>query len=428
MIFIHSIKQGEITFNETEKKVIKYTKTNEYIYNFVSTLVKNDINSYFIEIELSNKIMHFDKKSIKTIMILLNNKTSKLLITNNFDLEKYKYKNFEDIDNSLLTTIKKNKIIVYDNENIVKEFRYNTAENEEENEEEMKILYINVFENNEKIHHENEEEFVKIFEKLEIEGMEHENETISEETLENIIYNGDAGDYKMKNENIYITLSFDDTKTEFIKNTYGSDLLPLLNNKFNITENNKLYRNKLYKNVLTSETCNWIITEYEKNKNSVVGSIYKNYENMLNLKNVPALISYILYFSGYLFTNIYNNYEIKNTNNFYPDEIFICKYVGSNTYNRDTDKYKFYEKRLLNCDNSVISINIQLNDDGQYIGNPLCILDENHDEKEIVMGDDDGIIIERGDAIVYNGRKQRTSGSVIAGSKYVLVIFLKLKI
>jgi predicted 2-oxoglutarate/Fe(II)-dependent dioxygenase YbiX len=150
---------------------------------------------------------------------------------------------------------------------------------------------------------------------------------------------------------------------------------------------------------------------------------------MLNLKNIPCLISYILYFSSFLLNQIYDDYEIKNTVNFYYDEIFICKYKGESTYNPDVDKIKFYDKRVLNTDNSIISINIQLNEIEQYIGNNLCILDENCDETEVIMNDeDDGIQIQKGDAIVYNGRKKRTSGSVIAGSKYVLVIFMKLKI
>jgi hypothetical protein len=419
MILIYSIKSGEITFNETEKRTIKYTKNNAYIYNFLDKLYNfENSKRYSIDLELSNKILHFEKKSIKTFMILLEDKPTKLFVANNFDMEKYKYKNYDEIDNSIITKINNNKIIVYDNENIVKEIG--------ESNNETKILYIHVNDDKEEINHTNEEDFVKIFEHLEIEKMNFANDIITEEVFENIVYNN--GDYELKNENTYISISFDDDKNEFIKNTYGTDLLPLLNKKIEITEDNKLHRNKMYKSVLTLEICNWMICEYEKNKNSVVNSIYKNYENMLNLKNVPGLISYVLYFSTYLLNHIYSDYGIKNTANFYPNEIFICKYKGSNTYNPDTDNYKFYEKRDLNTDNSVISVNIQLNDEGQYIGNRLCILDENHDENEIIMNnDEDGIVMERGDAIVYNGRKKRTSGSVIAGSKYVFVMFMKIK-
>jgi hypothetical protein len=432
MILVYSIIEGQITFNDYERKIIKYTKNNEYIYDVLNTLFKiKNIKRCSIEIQLSNKLLQFDKKSIKTFMIILEDKESKLLVSNNFNAEKYKYKNYDETDNSLITTIKKNKIIVYDNDNIVKEF------GECHNNTETKILYINVFDDNEGINHA-EEEWVKLFDKIKIDKMTFGNDIITDEFFENIVYNdgsSDSNNYEMKTvnvENIYVSISFTDDKNEFIKTTYGLDLLPFFNKNIEVSETNKLFRNKLYKNVLSNHICNWIICEYETKKYLTTNSIYNNYDNMLNLKNIPSLISYILYFSSFLLKTIYNDYEIKNTDNFYYDEIFICKYTGNNTgnnsYNSDKDKAKFYEKRPLNTDNSVFSINIQLNDDGLFIGNRLCILNENHAENDLIMDDDDGIVIEQGDAIVYNGRKKRTSGSIIAGSKYVLVIFMKIKI
>lgn len=432
MILLYSIKNGEILFNEKEKKIIKYTKKNEYIYDFLNNLFNiHNINRHFIEFEISNKILHFDKKTIKTFMIILDtgeenvadgavttNIIPKLLITNNFNSEKYKYKNYDDIDNSLITTIKKNKIIIYDNDNIIKEIGVQN----------VKILYINIIDVDSRIHHfdEKEEEFIKLFENVEIENVKFNNDVITEDTFENILYGND--DFKMTNENTYITLSFDDDKNDFITKTYGADLLPLLNTKLQIDKNNNFYRNKLYKNVLTHEICNWMVTEYEKNKELVKNTIYKNYSNMLNVKEISGLISYVLYFSSFFLNQVYIDYGLKVTNNFYPTEIFICKYLGSKTFNPDIDNHKFYEKRDLNTDNFFLSINILLNDNEQYIANRLSILDEDYPQNSIGIDDDDGIIIEKGDAVVYNGRKKRTSGNVIAGSKYVLVIFIKLKI
>lgn len=420
MIYLYSIENGEINFNKLNNLIIKYNDNTEYLYDLIYSLCKiNNIKKCIIEIELSNKIVNFNKKSLKTIMIILdnNNNNEKLLITNNFNFEKYKFKNFEDIDNSLITLIEKNKIIIYDNDNIVK--KIGTDNNN------INLLYINIYHDDLKINHNNNNDNFKLFENLQIKNLNFENQIINEEEFENILY--DNHNYEIKYENVYLIFNIDKYKIDIINN-YDKDLLPLLDKNIEMDIKNKLYRIKLYKKVLTEEICNWLIYEYEKNNVYVKKSIYKNYENILNVKEIPSILSYILYFSSFLLNQIYNDYLLKNTQNFYPYEIFICKYIGSNNFDPEIDNHKFYEKKELNMDNSIISINIQLNSNNLYISNDLCILDENYNHNTIIMDINDGIKMEIGDAIVYNGRKKRTSGNVIAGSKYILTFFMKLKI
>jgi predicted 2-oxoglutarate/Fe(II)-dependent dioxygenase YbiX len=97
---------------------------------------------------------------------------------------------------------------------------------------------------------------------------------------------------------------------------------------------------------------------------------------------------------------IYNCENVK----FSINDIFISKYT----------KEKINETQ--SKDSSFLTLNIQLNDEIDYIGGEIIFSDYPHEK----------MIIHQGDMIIYNGNKLRTKGGVSDGVKYVLVLIIEI--
>lgn len=186
--------------------------------------------------------------------------------------------------------------------------------------------------------------------------------------------------------------------------TYGEiahDIYPFVNNTIDVPidfENNRFYKNKIIQKIISKDVCYWIINECEKFEWET--SKYQNYNTYLNIEKMPSIMSFLLFISNFWLMEIKKSYKCENVK-FNINDMFVSKFT----------KEKINEKQ--NMDNSFLIMNIYLNDDVDYKDGEIIF--ENTNEK---------IQIHHGDCLLYNGKKNRTIGSVSDGVKYVLVLII----
>lgn len=183
--------------------------------------------------------------------------------------------------------------------------------------------------------------------------------------------------------------------------TYTEDLYPFINEEIEMNETNRFHKIITIRNILSKDVCYWIINETEK-LNKWGNCSYNNYSTYLNVENIPSVLNFILFVSNFWLQKIKEIYQVEKIDTNIKD-IFISKYT------KDDKSVK------KNKDNSFLSLNIQLNDIVDFQGGDIEFLEAQ-----------ENYVLQQGDMIIYNGKKERTNGSVMDGIKYVLVILLEL--
>uniref|UniRef100_A0A6C0HBL4 Fe2OG dioxygenase domain-containing protein n=1 Tax=viral metagenome TaxID=1070528 RepID=A0A6C0HBL4_9ZZZZ len=184
----------------------------------------------------------------------------------------------------------------------------------------------------------------------------------------------------------------------------ATDLYPFYKEGYvNFMVTNRFTRNKCLQKFLSLDVCYWIINECEKT-NKWINSPYKLYELYLNIENMPAILSFVLFISNHLITTILKQYNIQNNN--IPiniRDIFVAKYSKNSN------------SQMKYIDNTFLTATVQLNDTADFV------------DGVIQFNDEDNVLIKQGELFIHNGKKFRTNGGVKDGVKYVLVFLLDIK-
>jgi hypothetical protein len=117
---------------------------------------------------------------------------------------------------------------------------------------------------------------------------------------------------------------------------------------------------------------------------------------------MPAILNFLLFVSNFWLVEIKKLYHCENIN-LNINDLFVSKYTKESMND------------VMNPDGSFLCLNIYLNSNIDYINGEICFND--NDQK---------IMIQQGDALIYNGKKLRTKGCVNDGAKYVLVFMLEI--
>ena len=202
--------------------------------------------------------------------------------------------------------------------------------------------------------------------------------------------------------------TFLDLTTKYGKN--AEDLKPFISDEgadVAMSENNRFNKNVVIRNLLSKDICYWIINETIKYNRWTVSSVYKNYSANLNVENIPAVLSYVLFVGNFWLQKIKEIYGVPEIDCNIKD-IFISKYT----------KEENVVGVSWNKDNTFLSLNLQLNDGVDFQGGEI----------KFSGGGDDvcNYCLQQGEALIYNGKKERTNGAVVYGEKYVLVILVEL--
>ena len=383
---------------------------------------------------LENEYNKDKKCPIISSLLILSDSKNQLLFTN-INNDEYKYKELPDENDILIAFTEKNKIISFDSSKFFGFYNFDYKE-----ESNPICLLINIW--NTEITNYN------LYDLVDIEKSNSTSSQISEITelvspciepklitnnflrkktmnisiIEKILYDYEDNLNEI-NEILLTEKELFESKTlyngVFIKNTincifdkdylinkYGNIItpfFPFINNFNELEETNKFNKSKIIKNILSNDVCYWIINECEI-YNNWSKSKYINYPNYLNLELLPSVYNLIKYLLNFWLHQIKLLYDIEKTININIKDIFITKYL------------KTSYSDIKNKDDTFLSMNILLNNKVDYT------------RGEIIFKEDEAIIIEQGDMLIFNGKRDRTSGTVTEGEKFVLVILTELKL
>ena len=410
------------TLKENVKYFVKFSDKNAdlleaFVYNIVNyhltdrNFVLNKL-THSVEVSLCSDLNlsnEFDKKTkdspIFTILVFLSDDNPILFTT--IDTESYKYKEIPDKNNLFVVVSKKNNHVIFDGSKYYGKLLS----------EPCKILKINIWDKqlNDRIEYSAMDIFQvnNAFNISLTDLRPFEKTIIDNNIMETVLYDKSSDrvsklktitDLIVNNKNIStfeITVkktNFNDINEESLEDKFGAiskDIMTFYKKDISMNNDNRFNNNKLVQNLLSLDTCYWIIDEAEKKKWS--DSPYPNYHEYMNIENLPSVMNYVLYVSRFWLVQVRKLYDMDNININIKD-IFIAKY---NKHMSGANKFS---------DDTFLTLNIQLNDDVDYIGGEILI-------------DEDSIKLKQGDLLVHNGKKLRTSGRVSDGIKYMLVLF-----
>ena len=193
-----------------------------------------------------------------------------------------------------------------------------------------------------------------------------------------------------KVNNIYRKNNYD--KLYEINGNLVDDIIPFIEDG-EIKTTNRFNRMKIIQTVLSKDVCYWIMNEADKQPWG--DCTHKNYSNFISIEKIPGVLNFVLYSCHYWIAEVKRIFDM-NLINLNVKEIFIAKDEIRQTSHQITS-----QKSKIN-DDSFIILNIQLNEttDG-------------------IFYDEDNILLNQGDMIVYNKKTIRERGN-----NYVLVLFI----
>lgn len=371
----------------------------------------NDIQYEIEYLILDNKFkfkVEYDKITKKSplfsIILFLNEETYPVVMSN-VDIESYKYKEINNYSNLYFLIPKNNTHITFDSSKYYSIYNYNNEDNISKN-----YLQINIWESKNKylINHEN---LINIVEN----NIISYNSIYNCNLLNDILYdnNNDTTEKIIKvlkayngNENIiyFKNLHHTEYNYDFLLKKLGDitdDIYPFLIKEIEVKDNNIFNRRKIFTNVLSKDVCFWIINESEKiidwNVDKENNTVY------INIDQIPPVLSYILFILNFLLTTIKKNYNLD------------LEYLKLNVKDVIVTKYRkdSYSNRM-SKDNTFITLVINLNDLKDF------------KDGEIVFDDNEKILLNQGDMLLYNGKQNKTIGGVSDGEKYCLIFFIEL--
>lgn len=409
-----------------KSNIDNYDVIEKTIYDIASFHMKDkniDFTSSNVDFSIetvSDKFnIDYNKKTKKyplfSIITFLEDKMNPMIFTK-IDLESYKYKEFTDENTFLYFKPSCFSQIVFDSSKYYGSYKFDDKAN-------RKILKINVwdFENNE----------IPIYVSNDVNKQDYNsiifrpnhNDNYSETLVyRNVIFLFLYEEFNKIPQLDHIITKNNDKSIIIIKNTdkeyynmlfleenfgeLAKDIYVFINNNVDYLidiENNRFYRNKIIQNILSKDVCYWIINECEKNDKWDT-SVYKNYDNYLNVEKMPSIFNFLLFTSNFWLMDIKKIFNCEKIN-FNIKDVFISKYSKETTIDQTQ-----------NSDGSFLTFNIFLNDDVDYTDGEIFFSDSS----------DENVKIKQGDMLVYNGKKLRTKGSVTNGVKYVLVFMIEM--
>ena len=416
------------------------------IFHFKRLNIKN-IDNYFIEFWSKTKfdthLLHLDcdeynKKTnmqynypLLSCVTYLNDNSSPTIITN-IDLEKYKYKEFENQTELFLSIPKINKQITFDgkyfhgstllDDNITPENRYIIAINLWDIKPNNVNYYINnnnaqgLFDKNEQI----------IFIDSTINNTQIINvcnNVINYNLFEDILYNNNkTACYQFKNL-IHIDLDISsyffvlDTTIEKkkqdlkLKNKYGNiidDINEIMNEKISLKYNRFLQRFS-YNKIYTVDMCRYIISECEKYAVNNGGWTTKRHDNYpttdLPVDKIQSIFGLILESMTTIIKKLKKSYNLNENIDININDLFVVKYEAASQ--------NYLE---LHHDGSFLSFNILLSDNNDFEGGGTYF--------------DDGLTayLEQGDILIHSSKIKHSGLPITKGTRYLLVGFVNINI
>jgi hypothetical protein len=432
------ICQDDFTLNHLDQN-IKYNidpKKTSYTFfeeNIIQCFADYDKNMHIIEFYLSvekDNIFEYNKKTKQTPIFSAIFFLSDITIPNSCDIpiilftdiefESYKYKDIPD-DNTYVLYSPKNKHLIRFNPKYYYKFIHSKIEGA--------YLKINLWESssykiekiydikceNKKIH------MVKDIANPLRESIQHKN------LFNSLLYDNDTENTKIfqkiqktliKCNNPVICIidtnnskciNYDDLYEKY--DNVAKDLIPFYDENQMFVEENRFFKKKVIEKALPIDVCYWIINECEK-INDWKDSPYPNYYNYLNVEKLPHILNFLLFISNFWIIHIQRAYDFDGRFNI--KDMFITKYKAENI---DNIQYT--------CDDSFLIVNITLNSDIDYKLGNISFQSFLHSES---YSNPDTILVKQGDMIIYSGKHPRSRSHVSDGEKYVLVLFLELKI
>ena len=388
------------------------------IFHFKERNLEFDENKYNIEFSIENECDKFKNDYNKTnkshplfsIVTFMDNECNPMIVTN-IDMDCYKYKEIQDENTFICFKPTKNSQIVFDSSKYYGFYKMN--------ENKCNFFKINIWENCENFENDipkySSNQPCELYEiAISLLEMDVPSETIIYKNMINLFLYEDyekiesfdniINKYSENSKIIFNNIVKDFIDITFLQDKYpdiADELYPFINKNTEISfdcHTNRFCKNKIIQNMLSKDVCYWIINECENFQWEE--SKYVNYPTYLSIEKMPAILNFLLFVSNFWLVEIKKLYNCENIN-LNINDLFVSKYTKESI------------SEVMNPDGSFLSLNIYLNSNVDYMNGEICFND--NDQK---------IMIQQGDVLIYNGKKLRTKGCVNDGAKYVLVFML----
>lgn len=345
-----------------------------------------------------------------TCITFLNDHLNPVLITD-INLEKYKYKMFEEENKIFMIFPKKNQHICFDGSKY-----YGIINNTNEIVIDQYTLGINIWDKSPScIEYYKNKQSINSINNFTLIPNNNKKEIIVENKLTYSFYD------KLLYKNIFNPIF--DISTELqgviyitdsviIKNeTSEKDKIDKIINDFTnmqmseIKHNNRFLQRFIYEKIYNPSICEWIILESEKYAKNNGGWIIQNINPILLVESITTIFNFVLLSLSNIFEKITKSYCISKEISYNIKKIFIIKYNLYTQY-----KYEMHK------DDSCISINIILSNSTKYEGGGILFEDSLYYN------------LDQGDILINSGQTAYTEKNLIKGDLYVLKILIDLKI
>jgi hypothetical protein len=433
------LNTNQESYNLLEKYVYDIS-----MYHFDRLNIEYNSNMYYIEFWCKNNVelnnFHFDcdeyEKNIDnnfiypllSNIIYLNDSTYPTVITD-VDLEKYKYKEFQDQKNITVVFPKKNKHITFDGSkrhgvaNIFEEDNINGS---------RYIIAINLWNRkplNVEYYQKQQIQSSQLYDKKQVVNIKPCNEDenvisvkklLNYDFFENLFYGNKnacsifadllkTGFYE-NNAYIFRIEEPPEEKNINIKND-EKIIIDCKNIKTidNILSNNRFLQRFILNNIYSQDTCEWIINEselYARENGGWTTNRHNNYPTTdIPVENIKPIFKYVLNTIPSIMTKIYKCYCIPESFSINIVDFFVVK------YEKDAQN-----KLETHTDGSFITFSIMLSSSKNYEGGGT------------EFNDGIKIFLEQGDILVHSGYVKHSGLEVTNGVRYILVGFTSINI
>lgn len=428
----------------------EYTLIEKYVYDIAMFHFKRlDIdvsNSHFVEFWCKNNFkthdLHVDcdetlkkeyiyKYPLLSCITYLNDNPDSPTIITNVDLECYKYKEFDNQTELLLSIPIKNKQITFDGR-----FYHGSAMiSDESTIKDRCIIAINLWTKKPtKVEYFEQSEYMKndfgMNTKLlditaynnEISLINVSEDIINYNFFNDILYNKSTGscfrfkEYIQKVEEVdtfkfILDKSINEKKKEVeLKNKYGDimdDIVAIQDKTIDLKYNRFLQR-FTYSKVYSPDMCRFIINEsenYAKNNGGWTTKRHIKYPTTdLPVEKIPSIFGLIIESMNTVLNKVKMSYGLHDDMTLNIKEIFVVKY-----------SYDAQNSLEMHCDGSFLSFSILLNDKNEFEGGGTYF--------------DDGLtsILDQGDLLLHSSQIKHSGLPITKGTRYLLVGFLNIE-
>lgn len=436
-LYLLDLSKG--TYNIIEKFVYDYTT---YQLNRLNIEFNDDICvEFWVKNKFDTHVLHVDcdeyekKTKLNYLYPLLSsvtyfNKSDIPTLITNIDMDRYKYKNYEDNISLYFSFPETNKQITFE-----PKYFHGSVLLEDLIDNNRLIIAINIWNRKPsnipfyKSNNENYDKSLIIFNYEEINNCiintPLSKEYINYELMETLLYkNTPTLFYKFKNIidscknnsefNIYKLFLDNIIEKEIITSKLKTKYGDIINDINEITTNEYLKYNRflqrfMYKSFYNKEICNWIIDEtedYAKLNGGWTTNRHNNYPTTdIPVERIKSIFSYILSSFKSINTIIKDSYCIDDRIILDIDDLFIVKYKH--------DEQNYLD---LHTDGSFLTFSILLNSDTDFEGGGTYF--------------DDGLKVKpkQGDLLIHSGKIKHCGLPIEKGVRYLLVGFINIRL